>query len=47
MVSVDRRRCSRLNPAAETFSPEGTINDSRDGIVQSEISRQENFRESM
>jgi hypothetical protein len=47
VVSVERRRCSQLNPTAESYIPEGTIVDSRDESAQSEISHQENFRKSM
>ena len=45
-VSLQRQR-SHLNPNADSYNPEITINDSRDRNVQPEISRQENFRESM
>jgi hypothetical protein len=32
--SVDSRRRSQLNPAAESYSSEGTVNDLRDGNVR-------------
>lgn len=46
-ASLQRRQRSHLNPNADSYNPEITINDSRDRNVQPEISRQENFRESM
>jgi hypothetical protein len=37
---------SQLKPNADSYSPERTINNSRDRNVQSEIYRQENFGQS-
>jgi hypothetical protein len=46
-ASPQRRRRNQLNSNADTYSPERTTNNSRDRNAQSEISGQENFRQSM
>jgi hypothetical protein len=46
-ASLQRRRRSQLNPTADSYRPERTTNTSRDRNTQSEISGQENFRQSM
>jgi hypothetical protein len=47
MASQQRWRRSQLNPNADSNSLERTTNNSRDRNTQSEISGQENFRQSM
>jgi hypothetical protein len=46
-ASPHRPRRNRLNPNADSYSPERATTESRDSNVQSEMSRPENSRESM
>jgi len=46
-ASLQRRRRSQLNPDADSYSPERAANNSPDRNAQSELSGQENFRQSM
>jgi len=46
-TSLQKCKSSLLTPQVASCSPERKVNDSHDRNIQSEISRQENFRESV